>query len=151
MVWREQENRKRKAAAKSCQSLYTCRGVGWPFWQVRTQVHMVFKTSYKITFLLSLIHNCQFTGLFTIKRDIKKKLLKRSSLSWYRNISQHKARRLFCKNLSLEKKYYIGSLGVNFSQNSCWYSVKRAPAYVDYRRHGLVHDFPVERHQSSLW
>ena len=49
------------------------RGVGWPFWQVRTQVHMVFKTSYKITFLLSLIHNCQFTGLFTMKRDIKKR------------------------------------------------------------------------------
>ena len=37
---------------------------------------------------------------------ISKKLLKRSSLSWYRNIYQHKARRLFCKNLSLKKKLH---------------------------------------------
>jgi len=41
-------------------------------------------------------------------------------------------------------KYYACSLGVNFLQNSCWYRAKRAPAYVDYRRHGLVHDVPVE-------
>ena len=28
-------------------------GVAWPFWQVRKRVHMILKTSYKITFLLS--------------------------------------------------------------------------------------------------
>ena len=29
-------------------------------------------------------------------------------------------------------------------QRSCRYRAKRAPAYVDYCRHGLVHDVPVE-------
>ena len=33
-------------------------GVAWPFWQVRTRVNVVLKTSYKITFLLSNnLHN----------------------------------------------------------------------------------------------
>ena len=48
--------------------------------------------SYKITFLLSF--DISFGSLFTIERDIKKKLLKRSPLSWYWNGYNHKARRL---------------------------------------------------------
>ena len=51
------------------------RGVASPFWQVHTGVHMALKTLYKIAFLLFFnTYNVswQFTGLFTIKHDIKK-------------------------------------------------------------------------------
>ena len=59
-----------------------------------------FKTSYKILFLLSFntqlpVYRLVYNQKRMRKRDIKKKLLKRSSLSWYWNIYQHKARRLF--------------------------------------------------------
>ena len=85
------------------ENMITFRGVGWPFWQLRTQVHMVFKTSYKITFLLSFNTQLPVYRLVYNKTWYQKKLLKRSSLSWYRNIYQHKATRLFCKKLSLKK------------------------------------------------
>ena len=41
---------------------------------------------FKNRFCFPLIHKYHFTGLFTMKRDFKQKLLKRFSLSWYRNI-----------------------------------------------------------------
>ena len=69
------------------------RGVEWPFWQVRTWInisHMVSKTLYKITLLLS------FNTYFGILQACLQQnlIVKRSSLSWYWNFHKHKARSL---------------------------------------------------------
>ena len=66
-----------------CPFVHT-KSVAWPFWQVRTRVHMVFKTSYKTKLAVYWYAN----------RTRYQKALKRSSLSWYWNVYKHKARRL---------------------------------------------------------
>ena len=49
------------------------RDIVRPFWQIRTRVHMVAKSSYKVTFLLSFnTYLSSFMGLFTLERDVKK-------------------------------------------------------------------------------
>ena len=70
-------------------------GVAWPFWQVRKRVHMILKTSYKITFLLSFNAKLVVYRLVYDRTWKKKKLLQRSSLSWYRNVFRSTRRRAF--------------------------------------------------------
>ena len=70
-------------------------GVAWPFWQVRKRVHMILKTSYKITFLLSFNAKLVVYRLVYDRTWKKKKLLQRSSFSWYRNVFRSTRRRAF--------------------------------------------------------
>ena len=47
-------NKRKTCFQPDCEEyLNTCRSVAWPFWQVRTRVHIVLKPSHKITCLLS--------------------------------------------------------------------------------------------------
>ena len=86
---------------------WIAKGVAWPFWQLRTRVYMVLKTSYKIVFFAFLKYTIGSLQACSQYDMISKKLSKRSSLtwaSWYRNVYQHKERQLFCADIYVEFK-----------------------------------------------
>ena len=78
-------------------------GVAWPFWQVRKRVHMILKTSYKITFLLS------FNAKLVVYRLVYDRTWKKKAFTTFffelvqECFPQHKKTRFFvCINLEFK-------------------------------------------------
>ena len=64
------EKRSVKSLKTAAKETTTSRGVAWPFWQVRTRIHIRNKITLWLSFNSYIFW--QITVLFTIERDIKK-------------------------------------------------------------------------------